>query len=55
MLAIELRKLELDFRYTTIPRCKIVALLRAGRQVGKEFFQTVDFGISQATYKEILE
>ena len=35
VLAIELRESELDTRYTTNPRSKIVALLRAVRQKGR--------------------
>ena len=37
VLAIELRESELDTRYTTNPRSKIVALLRAVTQEGRDF------------------
>ena len=45
MLAIELKELELDTRYTTNPRPRIVALLRAVRQEGRDFLQSVGFDI----------
>ena len=55
MLAIELRGLELDTRYTANPRSKIVALLRAVRQEGRDFLQSVGFDIRQRTYDEALD
>ena len=54
MLAIELRELELDTRYTN-PRTKVVALLRAVGQEGRDFFQSVGFDIRQGTYEEALD
>ena len=55
MLAIELKQLELDTRYTTNSRSKTVALLRAVRQEGRDFLQSVYFDIKQTTYEEILD
>ena len=37
MLAIEFRELEIDTKYTTNSSSKIVALLRAVRQEGRDF------------------
>ena len=45
VLAIELKELELDTRYTTNYRSEIAALLRAVRQEGRDFLQSVGFDI----------
>ena len=54
VLAIELRELELDTRYTTNLISRIVALLGAVRKEGKDFLQSVGFDIRQGTYKKAL-
>ena len=54
-LAIELKELELDTRYTTNPRSKTVALLRAVKQEGKDFLQSVGYDIRQGTYEDALD
>ena len=54
MLAIKLRDLELNIRYTN-PRSKIVALLRAVRQESRDFLQSVGFDLRQGTYEEALD
>ena len=54
VLAIELRELELDARYTN-PRTKVVALLRAVGQEERDFLQSVGFDIRQGTYEEALD
>ena len=48
MLALDFRELELDALYTN-PRTKIVALLKAARQGGRDFLQSVGFDIKQGT------
>ena len=47
VLAIELKELELDTRYTTNPRSKTVALLRAVKQEDKDILQS-----RQGTYEK---
>ena len=54
VLAIELRDLELNIRYTN-PRSKIVALLKAVRQESRDFLQSVGFDLRQGTYEEALD
>ena len=49
VLSIELIELELDTRYTTNSWSKTVALLRAVRQKGEDFLQSIGFGIRQGT------
>ena len=50
MLALELRKLEIDSRYINNPRIKTVALLRAVGHKGRTFLQSVGFNIRQSSY-----
>ena len=52
MLALKLRKLEIDSRYINNPRIKTVALLKAVRHESKTFLRSVGFHMREISYEK---